>query len=89
MKHSENAATWRTGKMIKSELIQKISADNPHLFQRDVERIINPGVIASSCVASVHLRSNIVQHGKAEIPVPDSLSLLMKNMFRFLNPARN
>lgn len=27
--------------MIKSELIQKISADNPHLFQRDVERIIN------------------------------------------------
>jgi len=27
--------------MIKSELIQKISTDNPHLFQRDVERIIN------------------------------------------------
>lgn len=27
--------------MIKSELIQKISADNPHLFQRDIERIIN------------------------------------------------
>ena len=27
--------------MIKSELIQKISADNPHLFPRDVERIIN------------------------------------------------
>lgn len=27
--------------MIKSELIQKISAANPHLFQRDVERIVN------------------------------------------------
>ncbi len=29
------------GKMIRSELIQLISDDNPHLFQRDVERIVN------------------------------------------------
>jgi len=27
--------------VIKSELIQKISASNPHLYQRDVERIVN------------------------------------------------
>lgn len=27
--------------MIKSELIQKISATNPHLLHRDVERIVN------------------------------------------------
>jgi integration host factor subunit beta len=27
--------------MIKSELIQKVAAANPHLFHRDVERIIN------------------------------------------------
>ena len=27
--------------MIRSELIQKLSEDNPHLFQRDVERIVN------------------------------------------------
>ena len=27
--------------MIKSELIQKIAATNPHLYLRDVERIIN------------------------------------------------
>jgi integration host factor subunit beta len=26
--------------MIKSELIQKIADDNPHLYQRDVERIV-------------------------------------------------
>ena len=26
--------------MIRSELIQKISEENPHLFQRDVERIV-------------------------------------------------
>lgn len=27
--------------MIRSELIQKIANDNPHLYQRDVERIVN------------------------------------------------
>jgi integration host factor subunit beta len=28
-------------RMIKSELIQRISQKNPHLYHRDVERIIN------------------------------------------------
>ena len=27
--------------MIKSELIQKLADDNPHLYQRDVERIVS------------------------------------------------
>ena len=27
--------------MIRSELIQIISDENPHLYQRDVERIVN------------------------------------------------
>ena len=27
--------------MIKSELIQKIASTNPHLYHRDVERIVN------------------------------------------------
>ena len=27
--------------MIKSELVQRIAAANPHLFHRDVERIVN------------------------------------------------
>ena len=27
--------------MIKSELIQKLAAANPHLYQRDIERIVN------------------------------------------------
>ena len=26
--------------MIKSELVQKLSEENPHLFQRDVERLV-------------------------------------------------
>ncbi|WP_283094808.1 integration host factor subunit beta [Loktanella sp. SALINAS62] len=29
------------GEMIRSELIQKIADDNPHLYQRDVERIVS------------------------------------------------
>ncbi|MEM8980909.1 MAG: integration host factor subunit beta [Pseudomonadota bacterium] len=27
--------------MIRSELVQKIADDNPHLYQRDVEKIVN------------------------------------------------
>ncbi|TYB87201.1 integration host factor subunit beta [Oceaniovalibus sp. ACAM 378] len=27
--------------MIRSELIQKLSDENPHLYQRDVEKIVN------------------------------------------------
>jgi integration host factor subunit beta len=27
--------------MIKSELVQRIHAQNPHLYQRDVEKIVN------------------------------------------------
>src|SRR5690606_20935248 len=35
--------TARTGglRMIRSELIQKIADENPHLYQRDVEKIVN------------------------------------------------
>ncbi|WP_373314147.1 integration host factor subunit beta [Jannaschia pagri] len=29
------------GKMIRSELIQKVAEENPHLYQRDVEKIVN------------------------------------------------
>ncbi len=29
------------GAMIRSELIQRLADDNPHLYQRDVERIVN------------------------------------------------
>jgi len=28
-------------RMIRSELVQKIADENPHLYQRDVERIVN------------------------------------------------
>ena len=29
------------GTMIKSELVQRIASQNPHLYQRDVENIVN------------------------------------------------
>jgi integration host factor subunit beta len=31
----------RGPRMIKSELIQRIAAQNPHLYQRDIEKIVN------------------------------------------------
>src|SRR5215469_2522406 len=27
--------------MVKSELIQRIAAQNPHLYQRDIEKVVN------------------------------------------------
>ena len=37
--------------MIKSELIQRVASANPHLYQRDVERIVN--VILDEIIASL------------------------------------
>ena len=34
-------ALVRMGTMIKSELVQHIATRNPHLYQRDVENIVN------------------------------------------------
>jgi integration host factor subunit beta len=31
----------RRRQMIKSELVQRVAAQNPHLYQRDVENIVN------------------------------------------------
>jgi integration host factor subunit beta len=32
---------WGMGPMIKSELVQRIANRNPHLYLRDVEKIVN------------------------------------------------
>ena len=44
--------------MIRSELIQKIAAENPHLYQRDVEKII--GVIFDQIIDAL-ARGNRVE----------------------------
>jgi integration host factor subunit beta len=36
-----NSLPGESAPMIRSELIQKIADENPHLYQRDVERIVN------------------------------------------------
>ncbi|XDA97180.1 integration host factor subunit beta [Sulfitobacter sp. LCG007] len=38
---AQDARACRGSAMIRSELIQKIADENPHLYQRDVERIVN------------------------------------------------
>jgi integration host factor subunit beta len=37
----EGTAGKRQRTMIKSELVQRIATQNPHLYQRDIENIIN------------------------------------------------
>ncbi|WP_299351608.1 integration host factor subunit beta [uncultured Shimia sp.] len=41
MQAIRHARPGRQKNMIRSELIQKIADENPHLYQRDVERIVN------------------------------------------------
>jgi integration host factor subunit beta len=49
-KHHLNIISWAEAcntrhrgcsTMIKSELVQRIASQNPHLYQRDVENIVN------------------------------------------------
>jgi len=39
--------------MIKSELIQNIAEDNPHLYQRDVERIVIVSTVFEEITAAL------------------------------------
>jgi integration host factor subunit beta len=47
----KKTAAAEFGNMIKSELIEKIAGQNPHLFQRDVELIVN--VIFDEIISSL------------------------------------
>jgi integration host factor subunit beta len=37
----EDRANLQASSMIKSELIQRIASQNPHLYQRDIEKIVD------------------------------------------------
>jgi hypothetical protein len=39
--------------MIKSELAQRISSQNPHLYQRDIEKIVSATKLLVLCVAEI------------------------------------
>ena len=47
--------------MIKSELVQKIAEDNPHLYQRDVERIV--GTIFDEIIAAMAAGNRVELRG--------------------------
>lgn len=47
--------------MIKSELIQKIASSNPHLYLRDVERIIN--TLLDEVVQALHRGDRVELRG--------------------------
>ena len=47
--------------MIRSELIQKIADENPHLFQRDVERIV--GTIFEEVIAAMERGDRVELRG--------------------------
>jgi hypothetical protein len=62
--------------MIKSELVQRIAEHNPHLYQRDVENIVNAildeivaawrAATGSNCAVSARSRSSIVRAARAQ-----------------------
>ena len=52
--------------MIKSELVQHISTQNPHLYQRDVENIVN--AILNEIIAEME------RGDRVELPLPRHLS---------------
>lgn len=47
--------------MIRSELIQKIAEENPHLFQRDVERIV--GTVFEEIIAAMERGDRVELRG--------------------------
>ncbi len=47
--------------MIKSELVQKIAEDNPHLYQRDVERLV--GTIFDEIIAAMAAGNRVELRG--------------------------
>ena len=85
--------------MIKSELVQRIATANPHLYHRDVERIVN--VIFDEIVdalsrgdrvelaASAPSPSSIAHRGKGETPAPERPFLLLRNLCRSSRPAKS
>ena len=80
--------------MIRSELVEKIAAENPHLFQRDIERIIGTVfdeiIDAMSNGNRVELRGLVLfllnREKPVEVETREQVKLLMlkKNMSPFL-----
>jgi integration host factor subunit beta len=57
--------------MIKSELIQQIAEDNPHLYQRDVERIVSMRGFGAFSVKQRDARMGRNPRTGEAVPVPE------------------
>lgn len=80
--------------MIRSELVEKIAAENPHLFQRDIERII--GTVFDEIIDAMSNGNRVELRGfgsfllnrekPVEVETREQVKLLMlkKNMSPFL-----
>ena len=76
--------------MIKSELVQRISGQNPHLYQRDVENIVN--TILGEIVAALARgdRVDLRVYGAFSVATrgPARMSRSIANSCRSSRPAR-
>ena len=59
--------------MIKSELVQHISTSNPHLYQRDVENIVN--AILNEIVAAMSRGDRVELRGFGAFQAVERLNL--------------
>lgn len=63
--------------MIKSELVQRIAADNPHLYQRDVETIVN--TILDTIVAALASGDRVELRGFGAFSVKERAARVGRN----------
>ena len=63
--------------MIKSQLIAKIAEDNPHLFQRDVERIV--GTIFEEITAALERGDRVELRGFGAFSVKERPARMGRN----------
>ena len=57
----EDRADLQPSPMIKSELIKRISSQNPHLYDRDIEKVVN--TIFDDRVAALRRRNRVELRG--------------------------
>jgi nucleoid DNA-binding protein len=84
--------------MIKSELVEKLAAENPHLFQRDIENIVNAILdeIGDAMARGDRVelrgfgafRSRTGRRASAATREPASRSMWARNTCRNSRPAR-
>ena len=82
--------------MTKSELIARLAERNPHLYQRDVERIVStrlprrwPPVTVWSCAASARFPSNTANPAPGATPAQGNQSTWRRNLCRSSKPVNS